>query len=141
MRETYKLTAARYGITWKGRRYDRQNPDAADPPNQALNHASSAVQAAAEIAVSATATIAQLGFIHEDSSRSFVLDIADLFRDSLTLPCAFEAVNLWRKQPHVELERHVRRLTGYRLRRTGTIPTMIDRIKELFDANDRGRDS
>lgn len=141
MRETYKLTAARYGLNWNGRRYDRQNPEAADPPNQALNHAASAVQAAAEITVASTATIAQLGFIHEDSSRSFVLDIADLFRDSLTLPCAFEAVKFWRKQPGIALERHARRLTGSRMRKTGAIPAMIDRIKELFDADDRGGDA
>ena len=32
--------------------------------------------------MAATATIPQLGFIHEDSGQSFVLDIADLFRDT-----------------------------------------------------------
>ena len=49
----------------------------------------SAVEAAAAIAVSATATLPQLGFIHEDPGQSFVLDIADLFRDSVTIPVAF----------------------------------------------------
>jgi CRISPR-associated protein Cas1 len=137
MRETYKLTAQRYGISWQGRRYDRQNPDAADPPNQALNHASSAVQAAAEIAVASTAAIPQLGFIHEDSSRSFVLDVADLYRDQITLPGAFKAVAVWKKQPHVQLERHVRRMVGATMRRQDVIPSMIDRIKELFDGDDR----
>jgi hypothetical protein len=38
----------------------------------------SAVEGAACIAVAATATIPQLGFIHEDSGQSFVLDVADL---------------------------------------------------------------
>jgi CRISPR-associated protein Cas1 len=36
--------------------------------------------------VAATATISQLGFIHEDSGQSFVLDVADLVRDTVTVP-------------------------------------------------------
>ena len=138
MRETYKLLAAKYGLTWKGRRYDRDDPESADEPNQALNHAAASVSAAAEIAVAATSTIPQLGFIHEDSSRSFVLDIADLFRDAFTLPIAFQGVNLFRKQPEIVLERHVRRLAGERFRRQGLIAKMIDNIKELLDADVRG---
>lgn len=37
----------RVGIAWHGRRYERDNPTAADPPNQAINHAASAVEGAA----------------------------------------------------------------------------------------------
>ena len=36
--------------------------------------------------------IPQLGFNHEDSGQSFVLDLADLHRDKLTIPAAFRAV-------------------------------------------------
>ncbi len=45
MKESYRLLARRYGVTWRKRRYDRARPHAADLPNQALNHASSAVEA------------------------------------------------------------------------------------------------
>lgn len=139
MRETYKLVARSFGIVWQGRRYDRSDPEAADLPNQAINHAATAVQAAAEIAVSATATIPQLGFIHEDSSRAFVLDIADLFRDSFTLPIAFGGVKRFlRSDKGQPLERWVRRLAGDAFRRQKLIPQMIERIKELLDADDGG---
>ncbi len=135
-REVYKLTAKRFGIEWNGRRYDRADPDAADLPNQAINHAATAVQAAAEIAVAATATIPQLGFIHEDSARSFALDIADLYRDVITLPIAFKGVNLYEKGLGISLERHVRRLAGKEFNRKKLIPNMIDKIKEILgDAN------
>jgi CRISPR-associated protein Cas1 len=118
MKETYRLTAARFGVVWNGRRYDRANPTAADMANQAINHAASAVEAAAAIAVAATGTVPQLGFIHEDSGQSFVLDIADLYRDSITLP----------------VERITRRLAGATLQREAVIPAMIGRIKTLFGA-------
>ncbi len=141
MKEMYRLLAAKYGIKWQGRRYDRANPEAADPANQAINHAASAVEAAAAIAVAATAAIPQLGFIHEDSANAFVLDVADLFRDSVTLPVAFQAVRLAEKQPEISLERHARRLAGRTFRSETVIDAMIDRIKDLFDADDRHRRS
>lgn len=133
MKEIYRLLAQKYGIKWQGRRYDRANPDAADLPNQAINHAASAVEAAAAIAVAATATIPSLGFIHEDSGNAFILDIADLYRDQVTLPAAFEAVRLFNKQPSIALERHVRRQVGRRLKSEAIIPAMIERIKTLFE--------
>ena len=51
MKESYRLLARQIGVQWRGRRYDRARPHAADLPNQALNHASSAVEGAAAIAV------------------------------------------------------------------------------------------
>jgi CRISPR-associated protein Cas1 len=128
----YKLQADRFGIRWNGRRYDRGNPTAADMPNQALNHAASAIEAAAAIAVAATATIPQLGFIHEDPGQSFVLDIADLFRDDVTVPVAFAAVKDAAKSPDSNIERVTRKLAGLTLRRDDVIERMIDRIKQLF---------
>ena len=135
MRETYRLIAKQVGIEWRGRRYDRQRPGATDLPNQALNHASSAVEAAAAVAVAATATIPQLGFIHEDPSQSFVLDIADLFRDSVLIPAAFRAAKQAAQGAPAGIERLARKEIGATLSKTGTIPKMITRIKELFPEN------
>lgn len=138
MKQSYQMHAQRLGIRWAGRHYDRSDPQAADLPNQALNHAASAVEAAAAIAVTATATIPQLGFIHEDSGQSFVLDIADLFRDSVTIPTAFRAVAAMQKRPGENFERLVRRSVGERLRRETVIATMIDQIKQLFADKEAG---
>ena len=91
MKETYRRVAQQYGIDWRGRRYDRAAPEEADIANQAINHASSAVEGAALTAVAASGAIPQLGFIHEDSGNAFALDVADLFRDEALLPIAFAA--------------------------------------------------
>lgn len=132
MKETYKITAQRFGIQWRGRRYDRANPDAADLPNQAINHAATAVQAGAAIAVTALSTLPQLGFIHEDSDQAFVLDIADLFRDRITLPVAFGAARKADGSSDT-IDRIVRRDMATAFRKEAVIPAMIDRIKEMFD--------
>lgn len=132
VKESYALMAKRFGIKWKGRRYDRKNPEAADTPNQAINHAATAVEAAACVAVAATGTIPQLGFIHEDSSNAFCLDIADLFREEAMLSIAFEAVNL-AEQTFKPLESTIRFVAAKTFKEKRLISRMIDRIKELLD--------
>lgn len=139
-KRVYVNQALRYGIPWRGRRYDRANPSASDLPNQALNHASSAVEGAASIAVAATATIPQLGFLHEDPSQAFVLDVADLVRDQITIPAAFSATSRILKRHNrtrsrkedSDIERTTRRLTGEMLQREKVISLMIDHIKTFF---------
>jgi CRISP-associated protein Cas1 len=133
VKETYRIAAARFGIRWDGRHYDRDDPAAADLPNQAINHAASTVEGAAAIAVAATATVPQLGFVHEASGQSFVLDIADLYRDKLTVPAAFRAVKAARASPEIGIERATRRIVGAALRQEGAIAAMIDQIKVLFE--------
>jgi len=132
VRTLYRTLAQQHGIDWAGRRYDREDPEATDRVNQALNHASTAVRAAAMIAVAATSTIPQLGFIHEDSASAFCLDIADLFRESVCLPAAFRAVKQFERNRSEPLERHARRSAARAMRDEQVIPAMIDRIKALF---------
>ena len=132
MRRTYQNLAKQHGIVWRGRRYDRADPLSADIPNQAVNHASVAVTAAAVIAVISTGAIPQLGFIHEQSGDAFALDIADLFRDTVLLPSAFKSARAVIRNPSLDVERHTRRTTGETLREERVIPKMIDRIKTLF---------
>jgi CRISPR-associated protein Cas1 len=85
----------------------------------------------------------QLGFILEDSGISLCLDIADLYRDSITLPVAFAAVrDLRAKNSNLnsDLEPAVRRLAGRIFRKEKLVSQMIERIKELF-ADDRDSDA
>jgi CRISPR-associated protein Cas1 len=133
MKRAYEIEAQRFEVPWQGRRYDRSNPNATDIPNQAINHAASAVEAAAAIAIASTATIPQLGFIHEDSGQSFVLDIADLVRHDVTLSIAFAVAKLALKDPSENLERLARKRAAEVLATKNVIPGLIDRIKVLLE--------
>jgi CRISPR-associated protein Cas1 len=127
VKNSYRLAAEKHGIAWKGRHYDRTSPHAADIPNQVINYAATAVQAAA-IAVQSLAALPQLGFIHEDSGQSFVLDIADLFRDAVTLQIAFTAAKRAERIDDT-LGRLVRRKAASVFRKQQVINAMIERIK------------
>lgn len=128
----YRLMADKYGIPWEGRHYDRNNPEATDIPNQAINHAATAVQGAAAIAVQLLAAIPQLGFIHEDSGQAFVLDIADLFRDTITLQIAFSVAKKAINGDQNSIDRLVRREASTVFRKQDVIPRMIDKIKQVL---------
>lgn len=132
IKRAYQEAAARHGVPWRGRRYDRSNPEATDLPNQALNHAALTVQAAAAIAVSATGTLPQLGFVHEDSGQSFVLDVADLRRHDIVLDIAFSAARE-AESSGASVDRLVRTRAASIFRRQKVIPSLIDLIKKVLD--------
>ncbi len=141
MKKSYQILADEHGIPWRGRRYNRQNPNGADIPNQAINHAATFVEAAADVAVAAIGALPPLGFIHEDSSNAFTLDIADLYRAEITLPLAFGVARKALENPKLPLERTLRREAARQFRKQKLISKMIDRTKELLHADDRGSDT
>lgn len=140
MKETYRITADRFRVPWEGRRYNRDRPDDADIPNQAINHAATFVESAADVAVAAVGALPPLGFIHEDSSNAFTLDIADLFRAEITIPLAFRVARKVLDDNRLSLERTLRKEAAMEFRRAKLIPKMIDRIKELFHVDDGSGD-
>lgn len=140
MKKSYQIIAEEHGIPWKGRRYDRQNPNASDIPNQAINHAATFTEAAADIAVAAVGALPPLGFIHEESSNAFTLDISDLYRVEFTLPLAFTLARRAIDDPRLLLERAIRKEAAHQFRKQKLIPKMIDRIKELLHVDDRNSD-
>jgi len=136
IKKTYERLALQYGVSWDGRKFDRNNPDSDNIINQAINHATTATYAAAHIAVAVTGTIPQLGFIHESSGRAFVLDIADLFRSTVSLPIAFQAVKQLSNGKGENIESHTRKLAGRTFQKENVIPNMIDQIKTLLETDD-----
>lgn len=140
VKESYKLVAESFGLAWKRRKYDRTRPEATDVANQALNHAAGAVQSAAAVAVTALSALPQLGFIHEDSSQSFVLDIADLFREEVTLRIAFSVAKRIEGGDDRSVDRLVRQTASAEFRRKAVIPSMMDKVRALLSKAD-GRDA
>ena len=136
VRQVYRTMSQQYDIEWAGRRYDRSNPEDADLANKALNHVVTAMYAAARVAVALTGTVPQLGFIHESSGHAFALDIADLYRSTLTVPTAFRAVKRFQSRGGRTLESVARKLAGRTLYEEKVIPTMIDDIDALLDLSE-----
>lgn len=90
VRRCYRAHAEAHGVEWGRRRYDPDDFDAGDPINQALSAASSALYGVTHAVIVALGCSPGLGFVHTGHVRSFVYDIADLYKAEYSIPCAFE---------------------------------------------------
>ncbi len=90
VRKAYHAAAKEWGIPWKGREFDPNNFDDGDAVNQALSSGHACLYGLAHAVIEALGCSPGLGFIHVGHDRSFVYDIADLYKAEITIPIAFE---------------------------------------------------
>lgn len=90
VRRCYREHAERTGVTWNNRVYDPNDFDGSDPVNQALSAAHACLYGIVHAVVVAIGASPGLGFVHTGHDRSFVYDIADLYKAEITIPVAFD---------------------------------------------------
>lgn len=90
IRRVYRENSERTGITWDRRDYRPEDFDAGDAVNRALSAANSALYGTVHAAVVSLGCSPGLGFIHTGHDRSFVYDVADLYKAETTIPTAFD---------------------------------------------------
>ncbi len=89
IRKVYRKMSDETGVPWNGREYDPDNFFYSDPINMALSAAHSCLYGIAHSVIVALGCSPGLGFIHTGHEKSFVYDIADLYKTELTIPLAF----------------------------------------------------
>lgn len=90
VRQIYRDQSERTGVEWQRRNYDPDRWEDADPINQALSAANAALYGVVHSVVVALGCSPALGFIHTGHHRSFVYDIADLYKSEVSIPVAFD---------------------------------------------------
>lgn len=88
MRAVYRDNSLRTGVKWER----KAGRNAKDPVNRALNLANSCLYAACMPVICALGCSPGLGIVHEGNWHSFVLDIADIYKHTHTVPTAFDLV-------------------------------------------------
>jgi len=90
VRKVYREHATRTGVTWKRRDYEVDAFDEGDAVNQALSAANTSLYGVVHSVIVALGCSPGLGFVHTGHVRSFVYDIADLYKAEMTIPLAFD---------------------------------------------------
>ena len=90
IRYVYRKCSKQYGVPWNGREYDPEDFSSGDTVNQALSAAHACLYGLAQAVILALGCSPGLGFVHIGHERSFVYDIADLYKAEVTIPAAFE---------------------------------------------------
>ncbi|HAZ64297.1 MAG TPA: type I-E CRISPR-associated endonuclease Cas1 [Armatimonadetes bacterium] len=130
VRDTYARVSRDTGLEWHGRTYDRSDWSAGDPANRALSAANSCLYGLCHAAVLAAGYSPAMGFIHTGHQRSFVLDLADLYKCELTIPLAFQVA----ADPPADmgLERAVRTKLRDVFRETRLIERLVPDIEQVL---------
>jgi len=89
IRKAYTAAAESVGLEWSRRAYDRIDFAAADPVNQALSAATACLYGVVHAVVVSLGCSPGLGVVHTGHERSFVFDIADLYKANIAIPVAF----------------------------------------------------
>lgn len=92
VRSVYRRCSKEYGVPWSGREYNPEDFSDATPINQALSAAHACLYGAAHSVIVALGCSPALGFVHTGHERSFVYDVADLYKAETTVPVAFSVI-------------------------------------------------
>jgi CRISPR-associated protein Cas1 len=130
VRKAYATASNKYGVEWKGRRYDRGNWDKTDPINRALSAANALLNGLCHAAIVSGGYSPAIGFIHTGKQLSFVYDIADLYKVEATIPVAFATV----AESSEHVESRVRQACRDRFRELKLLNRILPDIDKLLDA-------
>ena len=90
VRRAYRLYSKKYNVVWDRRNYNPDDFSSGTPVNQALSAANVALYGVVHSVIVAIGMSPGLGFVHTGHDKSFVYDIADLYKVEYTIPLAFE---------------------------------------------------
>lgn len=90
VRRAYKAAAEDAGIEWGRRSYDSLDFSGGDPVNQALSAATACLYGVVHSVVASLGCSPALGVVHTGHERSFVFDVADLYKAEIAIPVSFQ---------------------------------------------------
>ena len=137
VKRMYQNFARQYGVSWNARRYNPGDFDASDLPNRCLSEATACLYGLSEAAVLAAGYAPAIGFLHTGKPRSFVYDVADVFKFETVVPAAFKIAGKAQKgrQPAAsDPVGEVRRACRDSFRQSGLLRRIIPAIEEILDA-------
>lgn len=89
IRSVYRSASKKTGIPWRGREYNPDDFTGSNPVNMALSAAHACLYGVIHSVIVSLGCAPGLGFVHTGHERSFVYDIADLYKAEITIPIAF----------------------------------------------------
>ncbi|HHT02548.1 MAG TPA: type I-E CRISPR-associated endonuclease Cas1 [Firmicutes bacterium] len=128
IRAVYRRASKVTGVPWNGREYDPDDFAASDHVNMALSAAHACLYGVAHSVITALGCAPGLGFIHTGHERSFVYDVADLYKSQISIPIAFEVAS---KEPE-DIGAVTRRAVRDAIADGRILERMVKDIRELL---------
>ncbi len=132
MAKLYRRLAGDFGVPWHGRRYDPADYGRSDPINQAITSANACLYGVAHAVICALGCSPGLGIVHSGNPRSFVYDIADLYKADIAVAAAFEVIS----EGIGDISRRVRIAIREKMKNARLLERMVSDIHTLFRVED-----
>ena len=130
IRAVYRSLSKKTGVEWLGRDYDHDNFDSSSVVNKALSAAHACLYGVCHSVIVAIGCSPGLGFIHSGHERSFVYDIADLYKAEITIPIAFNVASNHTDED--DIGRVTRRATRDAINETKLLARIAKDVKVLL---------
>jgi CRISPR-associated protein Cas1 len=137
LKACYRAESARTGVPWRRREYNRDDFAASDAPNQGITAAAQCMYGIAHAVVTALGCSPALGFVHSGHERSFVMDIADLYKTEIAIPAAFDAA----AEGPEDVAARTRRALRDRINKTRLLDRCVQDIKNLMRVDESAAES
>jgi CRISPR-associated protein Cas1 len=108
VRKVYREASRTSGFPWHGRDFNPIDFDDSDEINKALSSATTCLYGVTHAVIVALGCSPGLGFVHTGHERSFVYDIADLYKAEIAIPVAFQVAAQHPEDVAAETRRAVR---------------------------------
>lgn len=134
VKQIYRACSIATGVPWKSRDYNPEVFSESDPINQALSAANAALYGLAHAVIVGLGASPGLGIVHSGHERSFVYDIADLYKAEVSIPVAFEVT----AENPFDLPRAVRTRMRDRMFEMKLISRMVKDVLKLLGSAGEG---
>lgn len=132
VKKLYEELAEQYSIHWSVRSYKVDDFESQDDINRALTTAHQVLYGIIKSVLHLTGFSSAIGFIHTGKMDSFVYDMADLYKEKVSIPVAFETVS---KNP-VNLDSSVREAMRGKILELHLLKHIVNDLKMLFNCED-----
>lgn len=136
IRRLYREHSDRTGVAWDRRTYDVDDFAAGDLVNQALSAATTCLYGVVHAVIVALGCSPGLGFIHSGHARSFVFDIADLYKAQVAIPIAFDIA----AAAPEDVEGETRRAVRNEIHRSNLLENCVRDIRRLLLEEEAAQD-
>ena len=130
IRKIYKNFSKQTGVEWNGREYDPDNYNNSSPVNMALSASHACLYGVCHSVIVAMGCSPGLGFVHSGHERSFVFDIADLYKTEITIPISFDIAK--RHEEIEDIGRATRRIVRDKINECKLLVRIVDDIKTIL---------
>ncbi|MET9711883.1 type I-E CRISPR-associated endonuclease Cas1e [Nocardiopsis alba] len=128
VKKCYRAESKRTGVVWRGRKYVAGRHDLSDAPNKGITAAGQCLYGVAHAVTVALGCSPGLGFVHSGDARSFVMDIADLYKVEIGIPVAFDAA----VHGDEDVDGMTRRLLRDRINEEGLLKRCVGDVRSLL---------